>query len=363
MDDLNFLLYILSQSISSIKPILIECLISWHELYFCKSPAHIDIEEFLFCLRLSQEQDKKFRELRTNKSKEEFYQKVKNHNIQLVNLFDKHYPKSLIEIPDRPLLLYYQGNLDVLKKCNLAIVGSRAATTYGKNVVEKIISGLSDYNFNIISGLAFGIDSQSHIQALKNNLSTTAVLGSSLEQENIYPKANYRLAQNILEQNGLIISEYPPGSSAMKHQFIARNRIIAGLSELVIIIEAATKSGSLLTADFALEYGRSVYAVPGSIFSPGSSGCHNLIAQGAGILTSAKNILEEFNVEQKVTPDDSKFTELQLRVLECIQMESKELESIAVQTDIPIAELMGIISELELAQKIKQTSSQTYSIF
>ncbi len=363
MNDLNFLLYILSQSISNIKPILIERLINWYEMYFYNSSPKIDLEEFLFSMRLAPEQDKKFQELFSDKSKDDFFQKIKIHKIQLVNLFDKNYPKSLKEIPDRPLLLYYQGNLDVLHKYNLAIVGSRAATSYGKNVVEKIISWLSDYDFNIISGLAFGIDSQSHIQALKNNLSTTAVLGSGIEQENIYPKANYRLAQNILDQGGLIVSEYPPGSTAMKHQFIARNRIIASLSSMTIIIEAVEKSGSLLTADFAMEYNRSVYAVPGSIFSPGSSGCHNLISQGAGILSSPKNILDEFNLEQKIMQDNTKFTELQLRVLECIQMEAKELENIAIQTDIPISELMGIISELELAQKIKQTSSQTYSIF
>lgn len=363
MNDLNFLLYILAQSISSIKPVLIEALIAWHELYYLRQESNIDIEEFLFCLNLSAEHKQKFLELHSNSSSDKYFEDLQKYKIQTINLFEDNYPTQLKQIPDRPLLLYYQGNIEILNKNSLAIVGSRAATTYGKNVVEKIISGLSNYEFNIISGLAFGIDTTAHIQALKNNLSTTAILGSGLDENNIYPKTNFRVAQNILEHGGLLISEYPPGSSAFKHQFIARNRIIAGLSSLTIIIEAASKSGSLLTADFTLEYNRSVYAVPGSIFSPNSAGCHNLISQGAGIFTSLKNILDEFNIEQQVTIDNSKFTELQLRVLECIQTESKELELIAEQTDIPISELMGIISELELAQKIKLTSSQTYTIF
>jgi DNA processing protein len=363
MFQLNFLLYILSQSINSIKPTLIEGLVNWYELYFINPEQQLDVEELLSCLYINQEQKQKFLKLYTPSELEKFSKEISENNIQITNLFEESYPKQLTQIPDRPLLLYYQGDLSILQKINLAMVGSRAATTYGRNVVEKILSGLNGYDFNIISGLAFGIDAASHIQALKNNLATTAVLGSGIHADNMYPKNNFRLAQNILEAGGLIISEYPPNFTARKHQFIARNRIIAGLSSAVAIIEAAQKSGSLLTADFAAEYNRNVFAVPGSIFSANSTGCHHLIFQGANILTSAKNILEEFNIAEKTMLQESKFTGLTLRVLECIQIEDKSLEEIAEQTDIPIADLISIISELELAQKIKLTSTQSYTIF
>lgn len=359
MPEHTYLLYILSQSVSSIKPALISKVYRWYEATQGKDAS---MHQFLDYLRLSKDQYNKFLSLAQSISHEVFFNTLHEHHNQAVTLLDEGYPHALKQLPDPSLVLYYQGDLAILRQHCIAMVGSRHNTRYGVHAVEKILSGLRGYKFTIISGLAFGIDSASHTEALRHALATVAVLGSGISEQTIYPKNNVRLVKDIINGGGLIISEYPPLTSAMKHQFIARNRIIAGLSDITIIVEAAAKSGSLITADFALEYNRGVYAVPGSIFSDNSSGCHDLLSQGANILRSSIDILHAFNLEPTRT-DLVQFTDLQMRVIECIQIEPCTLETIAQHTDIPVSELISIISELELAQKIKLMPDQTYLLF
>lgn len=213
--------------------------------------------------------------------------------IEEISIESKEYPEQLREIYDAPLKLYVLGNKEILNQTGVAIVGSRNATEYGKRVALQFSKDLSKNGINIISGLALGIDTCAHLGTLHQDCigKTIAVLGSGLDE--IYPKQNISLARKIIQMGGCLISEYPLGAKPEKMHFPKRNRIISGLSKGVLIVEASEKSGSLITADFALEQGRDVFAVPGNISSSTSVGTNNLIKQGAKLVTSYEDILVE----------------------------------------------------------------------
>lgn len=215
---------------------------------------------------------------------------MEKNNIEIISIFDIRYPKILKEIYDPPICLYVKGNSQVLNGINLAIVGCRKSTGYGEKAAYYFSYNLSKAGFNIVSGLAKGIDSYSHIGTLAAKGKTIAVIGSGLD--NIYPKENIELANKIIKQDGLIITEYPLGTTPKKNNFPARNRIISGLSKAVIVIEAKAKSGTLITADFALEQGRDVFAVPGNINSKNSVGTNELIKQGAIPICNYEDVLK-----------------------------------------------------------------------
>lgn len=219
-------------------------------------------------------------------------EELKKYNINLINIFHEYYPQQLKYIYDSPILLYCLGNIELLKQESIAIVGSRQCTNYGKITAKEIANQLAKQNINIISGLAKGIDSYAHIGA---GGKTIAVLGSGLDV--MYPKENIKLAKNILKAGGLIISEYGLGTKPEKMNFPRRNRIISGIASAVIVIEAKERSGSLITAEFALEQGKDVYAVPGNICSEYSVGTNNLIKEGAVPYTCIQDI--EFNLWDK----------------------------------------------------------------
>lgn len=213
--------------------------------------------------------------------------------IEEISIESKEYPEQLREIYDAPLNLYVLGNKEILKQSGIAIVGGRNATEYGKKVALQFSKDLSRNGINIISGLALGIDTCAHLGTLNSDSvgKTIAVLGGGLDE--IYPKQNMELAKQIIKNGGCIISEYPLGAKPEKLHFPQRNRIISGLSKGVLIVEASEKSGSLITADFALEQGREVFAVPGNISSFTSVGTNNLIKQGAKLVASYEDILIE----------------------------------------------------------------------
>ncbi|WP_201747323.1 DNA-processing protein DprA [Glaciimonas sp. PCH181] len=218
-------------------------------------------------------------------------------NHRILTLADDDYPSSLLNIPDPPLLLYVMGRVELLKRPSLAVVGSRNATVQGNANADRFSEMLSQRGLTIISGLALGIDSAAHrgaLRCLANNTdcggSTVAVIGTGADI--VYPARNRDLAHQIAEL-GCIVSEYPLGMSGIAANFPRRNRIISGLSSGVLVIEAAAQSGSLITARMAAEQGRDVFAIPGSIHSPLSKGCHQLIKQGAKLVESAQDILEE----------------------------------------------------------------------
>ena len=215
-------------------------------------------------------------------------------------LLPKDFPPALLEIPQVPKKLFVVGELpDPSQFYYLAVVGSRKYTSYGKEACERIISGLAGYPICIVSGLAMGIDGIAHRAALDAGLRTVAVPGSGLEQSVIYPRTHLGLAKEIVENGGALLSEYEPDFKATPWSFPQRNRIMAGLTQGTLIIEAEEKSGTLITARMALDYNRNVFVVPGPIFSATSKGTNNLLRQGATPITSAKDLLEEIGfVEQ-----------------------------------------------------------------
>ena len=225
------------------------------------------------------------------KTKEEAKQILKqSERIKIITISDIEYPKNLINIADRPFVLYTKGNYKLLNKENkIAIVGSRECSEYGKKTTLKFSYLLSRKNCIIVSGMAKGIDTYAHKGALIAKGKTIAVLGSGVNY--IYPKENEKLYNEIIEKEGLIISEYPLNKRPIPEYFPYRNRIISGISDKILITEARKKSGSIITANFALEQGKNVYAIPGNITSYKSEGTNMLIKEGAFLVTSLEDIL------------------------------------------------------------------------
>ncbi len=208
----------------------------------------------------------------------------------LVTLADSRYPRALLDIADPPVLLYVKGDPALLQGPGLAVVGARSATAQGEANAEAFARALSEQGFTIVSGLALGIDAAAHRGALAGQGRTVAVVGTGVDR--IYPARNAALAREIAAA-GAIVSELPLGTSALRHNFPRRNRIIAGLAEGVLVVEAAVNSGSLITARLATESGREVFAIPGSIHSPLARGCHRLIREGAKLVETAEDVVEE----------------------------------------------------------------------
>ncbi len=220
--------------------------------------------------------------------------KFKNTEIKFITENNTTYPSQLREIKSAPFILFYLGDIELLKKKQLAVIGTRRYSEYGKMVVEKIIPAIAQAGIIITSGMAQGIDTISHLATISVNQPTIAVLGAGITttQQNNYAQ---KTISNILAHNGLIISEYHPFATATKYTFPARNRIVSGLSLGTLVIEAGKKSGTMITVNYALEQNREVFAIPGNIFSDRSTGTHHLIKEGAQIVTSANDILEVLN--------------------------------------------------------------------
>ena len=233
--------------------------------------------------------------------KEEYKEKAKRcqdtlekEKIHAITLQDVNYPDKLKNIYGKPILLYVKGNQEILNDFSLGIVGCRQCSQYGQNIAIEIAQALSNNKINVVSGMAKGIDAYAHQGAIKGKEKTIAVLGNGVDV--IYPKENEKIYYEILEKQGAVVSEYAIGVEPEKMNFPARNRLISGLSDGVIVIEAKEKSGTLITVDFALEQGKNVFVVPGNINSPYSKGTNDLIKQGAKPITSLKDILEEYIV-------------------------------------------------------------------
>ena len=218
----------------------------------------------------------------------DYLQKMKKENVDIITIEDDEYPRILKNIYDYPISLYIKGNKKILNNKSIGIVGCRIASEYGIKVAQYFAYKLAQKGLNIISGLAKGIDSNSHIGAIKAKGITIGIVGNGLDI--VYPKENYKLYSEILKNDGAIISEYPLGTKPEKINFPARNRIISGMSNGIIVVEAKKKSGTLITVDCALEQGRDVYVVPGNINSANSLGTNELIKQGAKMVTKYDDI-------------------------------------------------------------------------
>ncbi|MBO4816346.1 MAG: DNA-processing protein DprA [Clostridia bacterium] len=217
---------------------------------------------------------------------------MQENKIQTITIRDKYYPEKLKQIYDPPVVLYLKGNKKILNDTFIAIVGCRLCTSYGKEVSQKIAYNLSLNNINVISGLAKGIDTYSHIGTLKGKAKTLGVMGCGLDR--VYPQENRNLFEEIIKNGGAVISEYVIGTKPVARNFPRRNRIISGMSDGVLVVEAKEKSGTLITVDFAQEQGKEIYVVPGNINNPNSYGTNKLIKQGAKVVTCVEDVLEDF---------------------------------------------------------------------
>lgn len=275
------------------------------------------------------------------------------HHILTIN--DQNYPQLLREIASPPPVLFLKGDPSWLKQLQIAIVGSRHPSPAGSEIAKLFASELSAQEFCITSGLALGIDTAAHEASLAANQGTVAVMGTGLDQ--IYPRKNRALADQILE-NGLLLSEFPLSVPAKPENFPRRNRIISGLSVGTLVIEATLKSGSLITAKCAAEQGREVFAVPGSIFSERSRGCHLLIREGAKLVETTMDILEELSVFKGFLPSiqistktkvqQNKLDEAHLKLLECVGFEPTGIEKIVQRRGLPASKVTADLIELEL---------------
>jgi DNA processing protein len=290
---------------------------------------------------------------------------LREENIKTVSLDEEEYPPLLKEIFYPPFLLYYQGDFSLAKQKCLAVVGARKCTYYGQQVIEKLIPPLVKNNFVIISGLAIGIDSLAQIETVKAGGRTIAVLGSGIDRKSIYPAQNLRLAEHIIEAGGAIVSEFPPGTPPLKQNFPQRNRIIAGLAQGTLVVEAGEKSGSLITARFALEEGREVMAVPGNIVSPLSSGPNNLIKSGAKPIFSAEDLLESFGffpekIPEKIEKDLSQFNFNERKILEKLSNEPVQLDELIRATALDTKIINSTLTILEIKKAVKNIGGGNY---
>lgn len=265
------------------------------------------------------------------------------------------YPDILSEIPDAPKEIFWLGAPPEqwLSRPKLAIVGSRKISGYGKQVTERLVKELTEAGVVIISGLAYGVDSVAHMTALANEGTTIAVLPTSLDR--IYPAAHANLAGRISAQGGTLISEYPVGSDALRYQFTARNRIVSGLSDGVLIVEAALNSGTMSTARFALEQGKTVMAVPGNITSPTSEGTNNLIKSGALPITGGEDIMFALKIPTSDTKRVKVFrgTEEEEKVLEAIRRGVGDQEELALILKLDGQAINSILTVLEINGHIR----------
>jgi DNA processing protein len=270
---------------------------------------------------------------------------------RILTLADTEYPQALLTAADPPVLLYAKGRVELLNRPAFAIVGSRNATRQGEENAAAFAQALAGAGLTIVSGLAAGIDAAAHRGALPEPASTIAVIGTGIDR--IYPAKNEGLAREIAEQ-GCILSEFPVGTPPLAANFPRRNRLIAGLARGCLVVEAAKQSGSLITARLAAEAGREVFAIPGSIHSPQSKGCHALIKQGAKLVESAQDILEELRWEKVVNPASLpavKEAETD-PVMVALGGDPCDLDTLAARTGLAADALLARLLPLELEGRV-----------
>jgi DNA processing protein len=288
-------------------------------------------------------------------------ERAKRAGIELLTREHPGYPAVLAHIPSPPPLLYVRGRLADADRWSVAVVGTRSPTSYGKEAARRLAGDLAAAGITVVSGLAIGIDTIAHSATLEQSGRTIAVLASGLDQ--VYPERNRALAERIVA-SGAMVSEFPIGTRPIPQLFPVRNRLISGLSLGTLVVEAGASSGALITVDYALEQGRDVFAVPGSIFSKVSQGTNRLIRNGATIATQAEDILEALNLTARATqqevqtafPDDP--TELAL--LELISYEPQHVDELRLSSGLPIAIVSSTLALLELKGLVRQAGLMQY---
>lgn len=288
-------------------------------------------------------------------------EKLIRYKVEVITCEDSNYPPQLREIYDYPPMLYVRGRLLPQDECCLAVVGTRRATIYGRQVTEEIVADLAQNNVTIVSGLARGIDTAAHRTALEVGGRTLAVFGCGLDI--VYPAENAKLARQVMEC-GALISEYPLGTRPKGENFPRRNRIMSGMSLGVLVIEAGERSGALLTAYHALEQNREVFAIPGSILSPASKGTNHLIQEGAKLVQNCADILEELNVtmiaQQLEMKEFLPADQTESLILNQLTTEPTHVDELCRRSGLPMATLNSTLAMLELKGAVKQLGGMNY---
>ncbi|MEK3915403.1 DNA-processing protein DprA [Paenibacillus sp. FSL H7-0331] len=304
----------------------------------------------------------------TTERVETVMEKYRSRQIEIITIFDDNYPYLLKQTAEPPWVLYVRGRLELLNSPSIGIVGTRNPTVYGRKIAEQFSEELSAANVCVISGLARGIDSSAHVGALRQKGGTIAVLGCGIDH--IYPPENKSLYMTIAEQ-GLLVSEYPLNTKSHPGMFPKRNRIIAGLSFGIVVVEAALKSGSLITADQALEESRDVFAIPGPVSSPKSQGTLALIKQGAKLVSCVDDILEEYR--HRITSDPTrhskheqeeqpKLTVDEQIITELLQQRPLSIDELLMGSQFTFGHLHAVLLNLLLTKRVEQLPGSLYAI-
>ncbi len=291
------------------------------------------------------------------------WQRTVRAGVQVLTWDDADYPSQLRETDASPTVLYVRGQLLATDDLAVALVGTRRASAYGREVAHMAATEFAHHNITVVSGLALGIDTVAHRAALDAGGRTIAVLGSGVDQ--VYPSQNRELADLIIAQ-GALVSEYPLGTRPEANNFPPRNRIISGLSRGVIIVEASQRSGALITAEFAAEQGRDVFAVPGSILHPGSAGCNDLIRQGATPFLSVSDVLDQLNFAtlttqiqvRQSTPTDP----LEAQIMTMLAHEPYHVDELVRRMALPSGQVGSLLTLLELKGMVRQVGGMMYAI-
>jgi len=324
----------------------------------------------LIKIKLGEKLTAKFCHFRRTFSLEKYVEDLDKKSIQVITLEDKDYPSLLAEIPDAPFLLYVRGDMTVFNEVQprIAVVGTRKITNYGREVTRRLVEELVDAGLVIVSGMAYGVDTVAHETAVAGRGRTIAVLGCGVDI--IYPRSNTTLYWQIIKRYGAVISEFPLGMITDKGLFPARNRIISGLSLGVVVTEGAEDSGALITARYAAQQGREVFAVPGPITSEYSKGPTILLKQGAKLVSEVKDILEELNIKNmqisKYTNKQMKsvgeFTKEEIKILEILKNENLHFDEIVKKSKIPAAKLGSVLTMMEMKNLVIKMEQGVYGI-
>jgi len=289
--------------------------------------------------------------------------RIDQFGANIVTTDDSDYPALLRQIYDPPLVLYVRGTLRPEDAYAIAMVGTRQSTLYGRQTAERLARQLAASGVTVVSGGARGIDSASHEGALQSGGRTIAVLGTGLDI--VYPAENVKLYQRIAEQ-GAVITQFPFGRKGDKQSFPIRNRIVAGMTQGTAVVEANRASGALITANFAAEYGRTVYAVPGRVDSPRSAGCHDLIKDGAQLCESAEDVLTEFAHLQAIEPEEPEIpmptlSHPEQHVFHVLTHEEMQQDEIIRRSELPAAQVSVILLQLEMKKLVQQHPGRLFS--
>lgn len=315
--------------------------------------------------QINETQAKRLVAFRKRFNPEKEIEKMRKQHIWIITCIEKTYPKRLLELYDPPICLFGKGDISMFqfeKDTYIGIVGTRKPTSYGQQATKWISHTMSSQRIVIVSGMAIGIDTYAHQGAIEEKGRTIAVLGTPIDV--IYPRQNVQLHDDIISEYGVVISEYPPGMSINQGTFVARNRIVAGLSQKIVVVEGAMQSGALITAKCALELGRDVYAVPGPITSELSRGPNFLIQNGAHVLTHPTVMLTEYQRQHSVNKENKPplLTPMEEQLYTILSCESLFTDELAQKLHFPLSDILPTLSLLEVRGIITKQKDGRFSV-